>query len=82
MSPTTAIVDDQTAKYTEEGISGPSSHDARKEIRGKKRHVRFDTQGLLMYAASLQDRDGNVLLISPLSGLFPFLLKLYAGSGY
>ena len=45
-----------------------------------------DTQGLLMqaivHAADIQDRDGGVLLMSSLLGLFPFLLKLYADSGY
>ena len=30
----------------------------------------------------MQDRDGGVLLMSTLFGLFPFLLKLYADSGY
>ena len=43
-------------------------------------------QGLLLHAvvetAAMQDRDGGVLLMSTLFGLFPFLLKLYADSGY
>jgi hypothetical protein len=30
----------------------------------------------------VQDRDGGTLLMSTLFGLFPFLLKLYADSGY
>ena len=29
-----------------------------------------------------QDRDGGILLMSLMFGLFPFLLKLYADSGY
>ncbi len=45
-----------------------------------------DTQGLLLlaivHAADVQDRDGGVLLMSMMFGLFPFLLKLYADSGY
>ena len=45
-----------------------------------------DTQGLLMlaivHAADIQDRDGGVLLMATVFGLFPFLLKLYADSGY
>jgi hypothetical protein len=48
--------------------------------------VLVDTQGLLMqalvHAADVQDRDGGVLLMATLFGLFPFLLKLYADSGY
>ena len=36
----------------------------------------------LVHAADLQDRDGGVLLMASLFGLFPFLRKLYADSGY
>jgi transposase len=36
----------------------------------------------MVHAADIQDRDGGVLLMSTLFGLFPFLLKLYADSGY
>ncbi len=35
-----------------------------------------------MHAADLQDRDGGVLLVATLFGLFPFLRKLYADGGY
>ena len=35
-----------------------------------------------MHAADIQDRDGGVLLMSTLFGRHPFLLKLYADSGY
>jgi hypothetical protein len=58
----------------------PPGFDAGKKIKGKKRHVLVDTQGLLLhavvYAADIQDRDGGVLLMSTLFGAFPFLLKL------
>ena len=36
----------------------------------------------LIHAADIQDRDGGVLLMGSLFGLCPFLLKLYADSGY
>jgi transposase len=36
----------------------------------------------IVHAADIQDRDGGVLLMSSLFGMFPFLLKLYADSGY
>jgi len=36
----------------------------------------------VVLAADVQDRDGGVLLMSTLFGMFPFLLKLYADSGY
>ena len=36
----------------------------------------------VIHAADIQDRDGGVLLMSTMFGLFPFLLKLYANAGY
>ena len=87
-SPTAAIIDSQSVKSAEKGGPriDPSGYDAGKKIKGKKRHVLVDTQGLLMHAivhaADIQDRDGGVLLMGTLFGLFPFLLKLYADSGY
>jgi len=36
----------------------------------------------LIHAADIQDRDGGVLLMRTLFGLYPFLVKLYADGGY
>jgi transposase len=36
----------------------------------------------IVHAADIQDRDGGVLLMGAMFGLYPFLLKLYADSGY
>ena len=36
----------------------------------------------IVHAADIQDRDGGVLLLATLFGAFPFLLKIYADSGY
>jgi hypothetical protein len=64
----------------------PRGYDAGKKIKGKKRHVLVDTQGLLMHAivhsADIQDRDGGALLMASLFGAFPFLVRLYADRGY
>lgn len=42
--------------------------------------------GLLLHAvvhpADIQDRDGGILVMSTLFGLFPFLKKLFADGGY
>ena len=56
----------------------PHGYDAGKKIKGKKRHILVDTQGLLLHAlADLADiQDGMVM--AALLGLHPFLLKLYA----
>ena len=36
----------------------------------------------IVHSADMQDRDGGVLLMASLFGLYPFLLKLYADGGY
>jgi transposase len=36
----------------------------------------------LVHSADIQDRDGGVLVMATLFGLYPFLLKLYADGGY
>ena len=36
----------------------------------------------IVHAADIQDRDGGVLLMATLFGMYPFLLKLYADGGY
>ena len=36
----------------------------------------------LVHAADIQDRNGGVMLMASLFGLYPFLLKLYADGGY
>jgi transposase len=64
----------------------PHGFDGGKIIKGKKRHILVDTQGLLLHAivhsAGIQDRDGGIMVLSTLFGLFPFLEKLFADSAY
>jgi transposase len=36
----------------------------------------------IVHPADIQDRDGGVLLMSTLFGLYPFLQKLFADGGY
>ena len=61
-------------------------YDAGKKIKGKKRHILVDTLGLLLHAivhpADIQDRDGGILLLATLFGMYPFLKKLFADGGY
>ena len=86
-SPTACVIDSQSVKSAEKGRSiDPSGYDAGKKIKGKKRHILVDTLGLLLHAvvhpADIQDRDGGVLVLSTLFGLYPFLQKLFADGGY
>lgn len=81
---------DRQPEREERGKRGPcidpSGYDAGKKIKGIKRHVLVDTVGLLLHAvvhpADIQDRDGGILLLSTLFGMYPFLLKLFADAGY
>jgi hypothetical protein len=54
----------------------PHGYDAGKKIKGKKRHILVDAQGLLLHAlvhsADIQDREGGVLVMATLFGLHPF----------
>lgn len=87
-SPTAAIIDSQSVKSTEKGgpAIDPNGCDAGKKIKGKKRHIIVDTSGLLLGAivhpADIQDRDGGILLLATLFGMYPFLRKLFADSAY
>jgi len=87
-SPTAAIVDSQSVKRAEKGGAqiDAAGYDAGKKVKGKKRHILVDTLGLLLHVivhpADIQDRDGGILLLSTLFGLFPFLKKLFADGGY
>jgi len=87
-SPTACIVDSQSVKSAEKGGENidPKGYDAGKKVSGIKRHIVVDTEGLLMHAvvhtADIQDRDGGVLLLSTMFGLYPFITKLFADGGY
>jgi transposase len=87
-SPTVAIIDSQSVKSAEKGgrAIDPAGYDSGKKIKGKKRHLLVDTEGLVLqvivHAADIQDRDGGMLLLATLFGLFPFLRTLYADAGY
>ena len=87
-SPTAAIIDSQSVKSAEKGGAciDPHGYDAGKKIKGKKRHILVDTLGLLLHAivhpADIQDRDGGVIVMATLFGMFPFLKTLFADGGY
>ena len=83
-SPTAAIVDTQSVKTTESG--GPRGWDAAKRLKGRKRHVAVDTDGLLLgvlvHAADIQDADSLADLLKRVKPLYPWLRAVFADSIY
>ncbi len=55
-------------------------------MKGRKRHIVVDTQGLLLAAAvhpaDVQDRDGAKLVLRKLMGRFPRLERIWADDAY
>jgi hypothetical protein len=87
-SPAAAIIDSQSVKSAEKGglVSIRMAMMQARRSKGKKRHLLVDTLGLLLHAivhpADIQDRDGGILLLATLFGMYPFLKKLFADGGY
>lgn len=85
---TAAMINAQIVKSAEKGGThiDPHRYDAGKKVKGKKRHVLVDTQGLVLHAivtaSDIQDRDGGALLLGTLFGLYPVLLKFYVDGDY
>ena len=65
---------------------GPRGYDAGKKVKGRKRHIVVDTQGLLLavavHPANIQDRDGTKLVLQRLLGRFPRLERIWADGAY
>lgn len=84
VSPSLGLLDSQSVKTA--SVTEEKGLDANKKINGRKRFVVTDTLGwiigLMVVAASVQERDGAEKLFALMEGKYPRLEKVLADQGF